>query len=314
SAKLVRRLHQFNRAKAARRRVAHHYDLSGRLYDLFLDDDRQYSCAYFETGRESLEEAQWAKKQHIAAKLLLKPGHKVLDIGSGWGGLGLHLARTADVDLEGITLSQEQHDLSNKRAKEAGLSCQVRFHLRDYRAQQGCFDRIVSVGMFEHVGVGYFTKFFEKMNEVLKDDGVALLHTIGRSSGAGVTDPWMRKYIFPGGYIPSLSEILPPIEKAGLMVTDVEVLGSHYAETLHIWLNRFLANWDQVAQLYDDRFCRMWEFYLASCEAVFREMDLTVFQIQLAKGPGRVPFGRNYIAQWEQDQQEAEKSGKERAT
>ncbi len=313
SSKLFRRLHQFNRARAARRRVAHHYDLSGRLYDLFLDADKQYSCAYFETGKESLEEAQLAKKRHIAAKLLLKPGHKVLDIGSGWGGLGIYLARTAHVEVEGITLSREQFNLSNKRAQEAGLAKRVTFHLRDYRAQQGTFDRVVSVGMFEHVGIGYFAKYFEKVRDVLSEDGIALLHTIGRTTKPSVTDPWLRKYIFPGGYSPALSEILQAIEKAGLVVTDIEVLGPHYVKTLNIWLNRFKANWDQVAEIYDERFCRMWEFYLAGSEAAFREVGLTVFQIQLARRRDNVPLSRKYIAEWEGGQEVVEKSKNEQA-
>ncbi len=311
SAKLVRRLHQFNRAKAARRRVAHHYDLSGRLYDLFLDADKQYSCAYFETGTESLEQAQLAKKRLIAAKLLLKPGHKVLDIGSGWGGLGFYLAQTAQVEVEGITLSREQLDLSNKRAEEAGLANRVAFHLRDYREQQGIFDRVVSVGMFEHVGVGYFTQYFEKIHDLLSEDGVALLHTIGRSTGPNVTDRWLRKYIFPGGYIPALSEIVPAIEKAGLVITDIQVLGPHYAKTLQIWLDRFKANWDRVAEIYDERFCRMWEFYLAGSEASFREIGLTVFQIQLARRGDNVPLTRDYISSFEQSHAAAEYKGNE---
>ncbi len=296
---LFRRIHQFNPAFRSKRNVAHHYDLSGELYDLFLDQDKQYSCAYFPAGVNDIDTAQERKKRHIAAKLLLEDGQTVLDIGSGWGGMGLYLAESAGSEVTGITLSEEQVKVSKDRAAQAGLQDRAQFHLRDYRDQTGHFDRIVSVGMFEHVGVGHFGQYFGKIHEVLADDGVALLHTIGRSDGPGNTDPWIRKYIFPGGYIPSLSETMPAIERAGLIVTDIEFLGPHYAETLKAWRQRFRENWDKVADLYDENFCRMWEFYLAGSEVSFRFLGLTVFQIQMTKRAGVVPMTRDYIAEWE---------------
>lgn len=275
--------------------VTHHYDLSGRLYDLFLDRDRQYSCAYFLDPRDTLEQAQENKKRHIAGKLLLKPGMHVLDIGSGWGGLGISLAQQADVEVTGVTLSEEQHKMSNERAKKAGLADRVRFLMKDYREVSGKFDRIVSVGMFEHVGIPHYGNYFQKCRELLTRDGVALLHTIGRSSGPGVTAAWMRKYIFPGGYSPALSEVAPVIEKSGLKLTDIEVLRLHYAETLKEWRRRFLANWQEISSLYDEQFCRMWNFYLAGSEAVFRYGDHVVFQIQLAREHKAVPLTRDYL-------------------
>lgn len=296
---LFRRIHQFNPAFRSKRNVAHHYDLSGELYDLFLDQDKQYSCAYFPEGVNDIDTAQERKKRHIAAKLLLKDGQTVLDIGSGWGGMGLYLAKSAGTEVTGITLSEEQLKVSKDRAAQAGLQDRAQFHLRDYRDQTGHFDRIVSVGMFEHVGIGHFGQYFGKIHEVLADDGVALLHTIGRSDGPGNTDPWIRKYIFPGGYIPSLSETVPAIERAGLVVTDIEFLGPHYAETLKAWRERFRRNWDKVADLYDENFCRMWEFYLAGSEVSFRFLGLTVFQIQMTKRAGVVPMTRDYIGEWE---------------
>lgn len=296
---LFRRIYQFNPAFRSKRNVAHHYDLSGDLYDLFLDQDKQYSCAYFPEGVNDINTAQERKKRHIAAKLLLKDGQKVLDIGSGWGGMGLYLARSAGTEVTGITLSEEQLKVSKDRAAQAGLQNRAQFHLRDYRDQTGHFDRVVSVGMFEHVGIGHFGQYFGKIHEVLADDGVALLHTIGRSDGPGNTDPWIRKYIFPGGYIPSLSETVPAIERTGLIVTDIEFLGPHYAETLKAWRERFRGNWDKVADLYDENFCRMWEFYLAGSEVSFRFLGLTVFQIQMTKRVGVVPVTRDYIGEWE---------------
>ena len=296
---LVRRLQQYNPAPVAKRNVAHHYDLSGALYDLFLDSDRQYSCAYFMAPDDSLEQAQEQKKRHIAAKLLLEPGHRVLDIGSGWGGLALYLADTGGVEVDGFTLSQEQLDVARRRASEADLSQRARFHLRDYREIEGSYDRIVSVGMFEHVGVTHYPTFFAKLGELLKDDGVALLHTIGRAEGPGTTNRWLTKYIFPGGYNPALSEVMAVIEHAGLHVTDLEVLRLHYAETLKEWRRRFATNRERAAELYDERFCRMWEFYLAACEAVFRYAGHIVFQIQIAKQPDAVPLTRDYITDYE---------------
>ncbi|MBY0512187.1 MAG: cyclopropane-fatty-acyl-phospholipid synthase family protein [Rhodospirillaceae bacterium] len=296
----TRRLAQYNPAPIARRNVAHHYDLSDTLYDLFLCADRQYSCAYYKSMDDTLEEAQDQKKRHIAAKLLLRPGQRVLDIGSGWGGLALHLAQHPGVDVTGITLSTEQHQYANRRAEDDGLKDRVRFLLRDYRDESGRYERIVSVGMFEHVGIGHFREYFAKVRDSLTDDGVALIHTIGRSDGPGAANAWMQKYIFPGGYTPALSEITPVVERAGLHITDIEVLRLHYAETLAAWRQRFMAQRDKIADLYDDRFCRMWEFYLASCEAAFRHSGLVVFQIQLSKRIDAVPLTRDYISAWEQ--------------
>lgn len=294
-----RRLQQFNRKSASRRNVAHHYDLDGRLYSLFLDADRQYSCAYFEAPDQTLDDAQLAKKRHLAAKLCLSPSQRVLDIGCGWGGLGLYLAQTTDVSVTGITLSEEQHGVASSRAAEAGLTGRANFRLTDYRDVEERFDRIVSVGMFEHVGVNHYRTFFRKCAGLLNDDGVMLLHAIGRSEGPGITNPWIAKYIFPGGYIPALSEVLPAIERAGLLVTDIEILRLHYAETLKAWRNRFMAHREQTERLFDQRFARMWEFYLAASEMAFREEAMMVFQIQLTRRQGVVPITRDYIAQEE---------------
>ena len=290
-----RRLAQFNPRRRARRNVAHHYDLDARLYSLFLDADRQYSCAYFETPDISLDDAQLAKKRHLAAKLMLDRDQRVLDIGCGWGGLGLYLAEIGGADVTGITLSQEQFAVANERATEGGLNGRARFFLQDYRDVQGTFERIVSVGMFEHVGVGHYESFFEKCAELLDDNGVMLLHSIGRSEGPGVTNPWIAKYIFPGGYIPALSEVLPVIERMGLLVADIEILRLHYAETLKAWRERFLAHREDVERIYEPRFVRMWEFYLAASEMSFREQNMMVMQIQLTKRQGVVPTTRNYI-------------------
>jgi len=296
---LFRRLQQFNPRSRARNNVAHHYDLDGRLYRLFLDGDEQYSCAYFESRDQSLDDAQLAKKRHLAAKLCIKPGGKVLDIGCGWGGLALYLAEIADARVTGITLSQEQYKRAQNRALERGLAGNTTFRLVDYRDVDGRFDRIVSVGMFEHVGVGFYDAFFRRFEELLADDGIALLHTIGRSGPPSITNPWIAKYIFPGGYIPALSEVLPAVQRAGLLVSDVEILQLHYAETLKAWCERFLAHRDEVMRLYDQRFVRMWEFYLACSEVAFRESDMVVFQIQLAKHKGVTPATRDYIAREE---------------
>jgi cyclopropane-fatty-acyl-phospholipid synthase len=296
---LFRRLQQFNPPSRARHNVAHHYDLDGRLYRLFLDGDEQYSCAYFEARDQSLDDAQLAKKRHLAAKLCIAPGAKVLDIGCGWGGLALYLAEIAGAKVTGITLSQEQHKRAQSRALERGLSRDTAFRLVDYRDVDGRFDRIVSVGMFEHVGVGFYDIFFRKCAKLLADDGIALLHTIGRSGPPSITNPWIAKYIFPGGYIPALSEVLPAIQRAGLLVSDVEMLQLHYAETLKAWRERFLALRDEVVRLYDQRFVRMWEFYLACSEMAFRGGDMVVFQIQLAKHKGVTPATRDYIAREE---------------
>jgi cyclopropane-fatty-acyl-phospholipid synthase len=296
---LFRRLQQFNPRSRSLRNVAHHYDLDGRLYALFLDADQQYSCAYFDTPDASLDDAQLSKKRHLAAKLLVEPGHNVLDIGCGWGGLALYLAGVAGARATGITLSREQHARASARALEHGRANDAIFRLEDYRDVAGRFDRIVSVGMFEHVGVGFYDTFFRRAAELLDDNGVFLLHSIGRSGPPSVTNPWIAKYIFPGGYIPALSEILPPVQRAGLIVTDVEVLQLHYAYTLRAWRERFLAHREEVERLYDARFVRMWEFYLASSEMAFRESDMVVFQVQMAKRKGVVPQTRDYIAREE---------------
>jgi cyclopropane-fatty-acyl-phospholipid synthase len=293
----LRVLEQHNPIGKAQRNVAHHYDLKDQLYDFFLDRDRQYSCAYFRNGGESLEQAQLDKKRHIAAKMLLKSGQRVLDIGSGWGGMALFLSEQFGVDVTGVTLSREQHAISSRRALEGGVADTVRFKLLDYRQEGGRYDRIVSVGMFEHVGVQHYVEFFTKVKDLLTDDGVMLLHAIGRMEPPGATNIWLQKYIFPGGYTPALSEVLAAIEKVGLWVTDIEILRLHYAETLRHWRQRFLANRDQIKRLagYDDRFCRMWEFYLGGCEIAFRYMNQMVFQIQIARCQDAVPFTRDYV-------------------
>jgi cyclopropane-fatty-acyl-phospholipid synthase len=293
--KLTRRLKQHNPVGKAQSNVAHHYDLSGKLYDLFLDVDRQYSCAYFEHSNASLEEAQLAKKRHLAAKLGIKQGMKVLDIGSGWGGLGLYLTEVCGAEVTGVTLSQEQHKLSNERASQRGVNGRTKFLLKDYRALDEKFDRIVSVGMFEHVGVGHYREFFDKVGGLLKDDGVAVLHSINRSDGPGSTSAWVHKYIFPGGYIPALSEVIPHMERSGLYVTDIEILRLHYAETLRQWARRFADNRDRAKALYDERFCRMWEFYLAGSECAFRFGGMNNFQIQFGKNQYVLPMTRTYI-------------------
>jgi cyclopropane-fatty-acyl-phospholipid synthase len=294
--RFVRRgLQQYNPAGRAKRNVEHHYDFDGHLYELFLDSDRQYSCAYFEQDEMSLEEAQAAKKRHLAAKLNLRDGLKVLDIGSGWGGLGLYLAKSAHVDVMGVTLSEEQLKSSRARARAEGLAKAVTFELCDYREVQGQFDRIVSVGMFEHVGAVHYRSFFEKIGSLLGPDGVALIHSIGRFDGPASTNPFIDKYIFPGGYIPALSEVLPAVERAGLLVTDVEILRLHYALTLRHWRQRFRASWHTAVERYGERFCRMWEFYLAGAETGFRYQNLMVFQLQLTQNQTALPLTRDYF-------------------
>ena len=299
-ARLLRPILQANDAMRAKHNAAHHYDLNGRLYSLFLDRDRQYSCAYFPRGDETLEEAQAAKKRHIAAKLNLnQPGLTVLDIGCGWGGMALTLARDYGAQVTGITLSEEQLAAARTRAHEAGLSHRVKFELLDYRAVAQTFDRIVSVGMFEHVGLPNYATFFATIKRCLKPDGVALLHSIGRLEGPGATNPWIAKYIFPGGYSPALSEVLQPLERSGLITTDIEILRLHYAKTIAHWRRRFAANLDAITTIYDDRFCRMFEFYLACSELAFRLTDHMNFQIQLTRQQDALPLARDYMFEQE---------------
>ncbi len=291
-----RRLQQHNPLNRAQQNVAHHYDLSDELYALFLDSDRQYSCAYFQSDADSLEDAQLQKKRHIAAKLLLdRPQLRVLDIGSGWGGMALYLSQTAGCTVDGLTLSKEQLAHSQDRTKKAGVGQRVRFHLRDYREERGLYDRIVSVGMFEHVGKRHYAEFFAKIRALLNDDGILLLHTIGRLDAPAPVNPFIRKYIFPGTDVPTLSEIMAVVETSGLFTTDVEILRLHYAATLKHWRQRFVANRERIATIYDERFCRMWELYLTSCEKGFRHDGLVVFQIQISKQFDTVPTTRDYM-------------------
>lgn len=296
----LRPILQANNARKSRRNVAHHYDLSGRLYALFLDSDRQYSCAYFPRGDETLEEAQIAKKRHIAAKLKLdRPGLSVLDIGCGWGGMALTLAREYGAHVTGITLSEEQLHEARARATAEGLDQRTSFELMDYRNMNRQFDRIVSVGMFEHVGAPNYPEFFRVLKRSLKPDGVALLHSIGRFDGPSATNPWIAKYIFPGGYSPALSEVVSPVEQTGLYITDIEILRLHYAKTLAHWRLRFAANREAIAALYDDRFCRMFDFYLAASELAFRVGDHMNFQMQLTRELATLPLTRDYMLEAE---------------
>lgn len=305
----TRLFRQFNPVGRARRNVAHHYDLDRRLYDLFLDDDLQYSCAYFQRPDATLGEAQTAKLRHIAAKLALADGQKVLDIGSGWGGMALYLASCAEIAVTGVTLSEEQLRVSLERRRKLGLDARIDFRLQDYRHINETFDRIVSVGMFEHVGVVHYPTYFRRVRELLAEDGVAVIHSIGRSDGPGTTNAWIEKYIFPGGYIPALSEVVPAIEESGLYITDIEILRLHYADTLRHWRHRFLDKWDQVADIYDERFCRMWEFYLAASETAFRYEGMMVLQIQLTKHQHALPLTRDYMLDWERERMGADAGG-----
>lgn len=293
--RLLRRLGQFNPLARSQSNVAHHYDLSGKLYDLFLDADRQYSCAYFRHPDDTLEQAQINKKAHIAGKLRLQPGMTVLDIGCGWGGMAITLARDYGARVVGVTLSTEQHKVATERAAAAGLSDRVEFRLMDYRHVTGTFDRIVSVGMFEHVGVPHYREYFAKVRNLLAPDGVALIHTIGRAAPPHVTNPWVLKYIFPGGYVPALSEVMAPLEKERIWPTDVEIWRLHYAETLRHWHDRFMANIAEVREIYDERFCRMWRYYLIASEMSFRYGRQCVFQLQLAHDQRAVPLTRDYL-------------------
>lgn len=285
---------QANDRLHARSNVHHHYDLTVDFYRLFLDEDLQYSCAFFETPDATLEEAQAAKKRRLIDKLLLEPGHAALDIGAGWGGLGLSMVERG-ARVTGVTLSTEQHRTANERAAALGVADRADFRLQDYRDLDQTFDRIISVGMFEHVGAPNYQEYFDTVARLLDDDGVAVIHAIGRNSPPNRTQPWIRKYIFPGGYIPALSEVLPPIEQAGLWVTDMEILRLHYAETLRHWRERFLARRGEALAMYDERFCRMWEFYLACSEVAFRELGHMVFQLQLSKKQTAVPLSRDYL-------------------
>ena len=293
-ARIATRLTANRRARASRNAI-HHYDLSNDFYALFLDDDWQYSCAYFCDDCNSLEHAQAAKRSHISCKLMLKDGMQVLDIGCGWGGLALHLATDERARVTGISLSEEQLELARRRAEDAGLSGNASFENRDYRDLEGEFDRIVSVGMFEHVGLASYSTFFRSIEKHLAPDGVALVHSIGRMAPPGGMDPWINKYIFPGGYVPSLSETLSAVERTGLWVADIEILRLHYADTLRHWNDRFQARRAQARDLFDERFCRMWEYYLAACEMMFRNGDLMVFQLQLTRKRDAVPLTRDYL-------------------
>ncbi len=284
----------------ARKNIAHHYDLDETFYRLFLDDDLQYTCAYFERPELTLEEAQLAKKRHVASKLLLEQGSRVLDIGSGWGGLCLYLAEAAGARAHGVTLSEAQYRVAQRRVEERGLSGRVSFELCDYRRVEGTFDRIVSVGMFEAIGKKEIENFFVTAARLLEKRGVVLLHSIGRTRKIAVQNPWLEKYIFPGSYIPALSEVLPAVERAGFMVTDLEILRLHYAHTLREWRRRFVANQARVVEIYDERFFRMWEFYLAASEAGFRVDRMFIFQMQLARHQDAVPLTRSYMAEAEQ--------------
>jgi cyclopropane-fatty-acyl-phospholipid synthase len=294
---IARRLLSRNDPTRSRRNVAHHYDLDDRMYALFLDPEWQYSCAYFERPGQSLADAQVAKMRHIAAKLALSGGERVLDIGCGWGGLACYLASAGGAgQVLGVTLSEEQIRGAKARAEARGLAGQVAFDLLDYRAVEGQFDRIVSVGMFEHVGLAHYRAFFETCHARLAPDGVMLLHTIGVSDAPSLTNPWITKHIFPGGHLPALSEILPAVQRAGLMVTDVEVLRLHYAETLRAWRAAFLACRGEASALLGDRFCRMWEYYLSMAETAFRWERVVVFQLQLCRRVDTLPITRDYLA------------------
>jgi cyclopropane-fatty-acyl-phospholipid synthase len=299
---LLARFGHFNPLSRSRRNVEFHYDLPSDLYDLFLDPDRQYSCAYFAEPGVNLEQAQADKKRHIASKLRLDgPGLKILDIGSGWGGLGLYLAKEAGADVTGVTLSTEQYKMSRQKAQAAGLARACRFKLQDYRQETGRYDRIVSVGMFEHIGKRNYEEFFAKLRELLDDNGTCLLHTIGRMHGPGVINPFIQKYIFPGADLPALSEVTPVIERSGLYITDIEILRMHYAETLRHWYERFRRNRAKAVGIFGETFCRKWELYLAGCEAGFRLGYTCVFQIQLSKKFEAVPLTRDYMIDWERE-------------
>ena len=290
-----RYLTNFNKGIKSKKNVSHHYDISEKLYDLFLDSNRQYSCAYFKNENETLEEAQENKIDHIIKKLNIKPNQKVLDIGSGWGTLAINIAQKTQASVTGITLSENQIEYSKNKAKELNLENQVEFKLIDYREINEKFDRIVSVGMFEHVGRKFYRSYFNTVSNLLNDKGISLIHTIGSSNPPRDPQPWITKYIFPGGYTPSLSEIARPIEDSGLIISDMEVLRMHYSHTLRHWKDRFLLKKDIVLEMFDEKFFRMWEFYLASCEMAFKWGDQVVFQLQLTKENTSAPTTRDYI-------------------
>jgi cyclopropane-fatty-acyl-phospholipid synthase len=291
----LKRFQQSNPVGKAQKNVAHHYDIGNDFYRLFLDKGLQYSCAYFMNDDNTLEEAQQNKLRLIASKLNLKTGQRVLDIGCGWGDMALYLTRMENVSVLGVTLSKEQCSLANAKANQLGLADRARFELRDYRDVTERFDRIVSVGMFEHVGVHHYGEFFAKVNQLLTDDGIMLLHSIGHMSPPGTASPWLRKYIFPGAYSPALSEVFTAVEQNSLWVTDLEFLRLHYAKTLAHWERRFQTNRALIAQMYDERFCRMWEFYLISAEMMFRTGSQLVFHMQLAKKRDAAPIVRDYV-------------------
>ena len=291
----LRRFQQNNKIGRAQKNVAHHYDLGNEFYKLFLDRDMQYSCAFFESPDATLEAAQRNKQRLLASKMHLKAGDKVLDIGCGWGGMALYLATLEDIEVQGVTLSTEQWELANQRALEMGLSDRVRFELRDYRDVDEKFDSIVSVGMFEHVGVRHYAEFFDQVKRLLHEDGVALLHSIGHIGPPSFANAWLRKYIFPGGYSPALSEVFEVVERSGLWVNDMEILRLHYAETLREWNKRFQANREAIEAIYDAKFCRMWEFYLYGTEMMFRSGEQMVFHMQLAHKRDAVPITRDYM-------------------
>ena len=290
-----RYLTNFNKGLVSKNNVSHHYDISEKLYDLFLDTNRQYSCAYFKSENDSLEQAQENKMNHIIKKLNIKPNQKVLDIGSGWGTLAINIAQKTKASVTGITLSENQLEYSNNKAKEMNLGNQVEFKLIDYRELNEKFDRVVSVGMFEHVGRKFYKKYFNTVSKLLNDKGIALIHTIGSSNPPRNPHPWITKYIFPGGYTPSLSQIARPIEDSGLIISDMEVLRMHYSHTLRNWKERFLSKKTTVLEMFDEKFFRMWEFYLASCEMAFKWGDQVVFQLQLTKDNISAPTTRDYI-------------------
>ena len=309
----LRRWHLSNKLGEASKNISHHYDIGNDLYRLFLDETMTYSCAYFRSPDEPLEQAQRNKLRLAAAKLHLKPGQRVLDIGSGWGDMGIYLAQMEDVTVTGVTLSKEQYDLSNKKAQALGLGDRVRFELKDYRDLAGQFDRIVSIGMFEHVGAPHFDEFFSKVKSLLPDDGVMMLHSIGSSAPPSTSSPFYRKYIFPGGYVPSMSEVFASLERNFLWVNDVEVLRLHYAETLKNWYDRFEKNRDKVVAMYDERFARMWEYYLNSAEIMFRFGAQMVFQIQFSPTRDAVPLQRDYIVDKQREYEKAEQTRLRRA-